>query len=336
MWNYVFFRRFKDNQGKHIRSSQVAAYVVDNSQQGLIEADLANLHHVLWLHGVAPLVYVAWPTRIDILTCARKPDFWSADDAARSATIKRPVELSCTGGQRGAPTPTGKQAIKIAAGIAENFNQLRRRFSAHRLAEGTFWEEPANQALAKDDAAAHRSLIQAIVEADKELDGANKPLRRRLLVLMVLIKYLEDRGVFPPGHFGRFHAGARSFRDILREGTVEEVLRLLRYFENKFNGDVFSLGDDGDKLTKGELQRFARLVDARELGGQQYFWELFSFAHIPVEVISRLYQRFVTGHGAVYTPQFLASLLLDQVMPYDRMTGKEKVLDPACGSGIFL
>ncbi len=44
----------------------------------------------------------------------------------------------------------------------------------------------------------------------------------------------------------------------------------------------------------------------------------------------------MTGHGAVYTPSFLASLLLDQVMPYDRMTGKEKVLDPACGSGIFL
>jgi len=66
----------------------------------------------------------------------------------------------------------------------------------------------------------------------------------------------------------------------------------------------------------------------KELGGQKYFWELFSFAHIPVEVISRLYQRFVTGHGAVYTPQFLAALLLDQVMPYERMTGKEKVLDP--------
>ncbi len=222
-----------------------------------------------------------------------------------------------------------------AADISDELAK-RRRFSAYRLAEGTFWDAPENRRLAKDDAAAHRSLIQAIVEADKELDGANKPLRRRLLVLTVLIKYLEDRGVFPPGHFGRFHAGARSFRDILREGTVEEVTRLLRYFETKFNGDVFSLGGNERALTQAELRRFAKLVEAKTLGGQKHFWELFSFEHIPVEVISRLYQRFVTGHGAVYTPPFLASLLLDQVMPYETMTGKEKVLDPACGSGVFL
>jgi hypothetical protein len=208
--------------------------------------------------------------------------------------------------------------------------------SEGELAEGTFWDAPENRRLAKDDAAAHRSLIQAIVEADRELDGRNKPLRRRLLVLTVLIKYLEDRGVFPPGHFGRFHAGARSFRDILRAGTLEEVTRLLRYFETTFNGDVFSLGTNEQALTPAELRRFAKLVEAKTLGGQRHFWELFSFEHIPVEVISRLYQRFVTGHGAVYTPPFLAALLLDQVMPYETLTGKEKVLDPACGSGVFL
>src|SRR4051794_34434280 len=50
--DHVFFRRFKDSQGKHIRSSQVLAYVINNSQQGLSEDDLATLHHKLWLHGV--------------------------------------------------------------------------------------------------------------------------------------------------------------------------------------------------------------------------------------------------------------------------------------------
>ena len=47
----------------------------------------------------------------------------------------------------------------------------------------------------------HYRLIQAIVEADQDLDGHNKPLLRRLLVLTVLIKYLEDRRVFPDGWF---------------------------------------------------------------------------------------------------------------------------------------
>ncbi|MCY2994886.1 MAG: N-6 DNA methylase [Planctomycetota bacterium] len=324
--DFVFFRRFNGAQGEDARSSQVAAYVVDNSRQNLTEDDLAGLHHKLWLHGVAPLIYVAWPTRVDILSCARKPDFWDASD--NEARVRyQPAETIH------AANESPQQTLVTAADISD---ALAKRFSGYRLAEGTFWDDPENQKLAKDDAAAHRSLIQAIVEADKELDGANKPLRRRLLVLTVLIKYLEDRGVFPPGHFGRFHAGARSFRDMLRMGTVEEVSKLLRYFERKFNGDVFSLGDDGQQLTQAELRHFTELVEAKTLGGQQHFWELFSFQHIPVEVISRLYQRFVTGHGAVYTPPFLAALLLDQVMPYDRLTGKEKVLDPACGSGIFL
>jgi hypothetical protein len=326
--DFVFFRRFKDESGKDVRSSQVAAYVVDNSQSRLTKDDLASLHHKLWLHGVAPLIYVAWPTQIDILSCARKPDFWDSSGDEGKARY-RPAE------QIHEITESPQQKLATAAGISDAL-ATRRRFSAYRLAEGTFWDDPKNQRLAKDDAAAHRSLIQAIVEADKELGGAKKPLRRRLLVLMVLIKYLEDRGVFPPGHFGRFHAGARSFLDILREGTAEEVIRLLNYLERKFNGDVFSLGDDEKKLTPAELGRFAELVEAKTLGGQKHFWELFSFEYIPVEVISRLYQRFVTGHGAVYTPPFLASLLLDQVMPYETITGKETVLDPACGSGIFL
>jgi hypothetical protein len=281
----------------------------------------------LWLHGGAPLIYVAWPTRIDILSCARRPDFWQVTANGPVARYKAAQQIS-------APMANGEKAIATAASVTES---IQRRLSAYRLAEGTFWDDPENQKLAKADAAAHRSLIQAIAEADRDIKGGTHPIRRRLLVLTVLIKYLEDRGVFPPGLFGRFHTGARSFLDILRDGTVDEVRRLLRYFEQtKFNGDVFSLGPNAEDLTPTELKRFARLIEAKELGGQKHFWQLFSFKRIPVEVISRIYQRFVTGHGAVYTPPLLASLLLDQIMPYDRMTGKEKVIDPACGSGVFL
>jgi hypothetical protein len=73
--DYVFFRRFADG-----RSSQLLAYVVDNSDEELDEETLAELHLKVWLHGAAPLIYVAWPTRIDILTCARGPDFWEDED----------------------------------------------------------------------------------------------------------------------------------------------------------------------------------------------------------------------------------------------------------------
>jgi hypothetical protein len=115
---FVFFRRFSDG-----RSSQPAAFVVDNEGEHLDNEQLAKLHNDLWLHGVAPLVYVAWPTRIDILSCARGPDFWHGDEREY-----RPAAQLDT-------------ASAIESELAK-----RRRFSAFRLADGTFWEDPVKGA----------------------------------------------------------------------------------------------------------------------------------------------------------------------------------------------
>lgn len=305
---WVFFRRFNDG-----RSSQPVAFVIDNSDERLTHKDLANLHNALWLNAAAPLVYVAWSTRIDVLSCARGPDFWDGNQRIYSPAAE----------------------LEIASKIASQLDAAR-RFSANRLADGTFWDNPQNHPLANHEKGAHESLIQAIVETDRDLGGETNPTLRRLLLLTVLIKYLEDRDVFPgPGWFGHFHKGARSFFDVLKSEDPECVLRLLHNLEAKFNGDVFALPSEA-KLTAKSLRKFASLVEARTLKQQRYLWEQFSFSHLPVEVISHLYQRFVKGSTAVYTPPFLAALLLDFAMPYHKLTGKERVLDPSCGSGVFL
>jgi len=308
--DFVFFRRFSDG-----RSAQISAYVVDNSDERLDKEALAKLHQQVWLQGTAPLLYVAWPSGIDVLTCVRGPDFWKIED---EECQYKPAKVLQTAGE---------------------INRELQKFSALRLADGTFWEDPDNRKLADHDKAAHQSLIQAVVETDKDLDGKKNPILRRLLLLMVLIKYLEDRRVFPnESWFGTFHKGAKKFIDVLKGGEPEEVERLLGSLERKFNGDIFTLPTDGrQKLTEKILNRFADLVSARMLNRQLYLWEQFSFEHLPVEIISHLYQHFVQGgYGAVYTPPFLAALLLDYVMPYDKLKGEERVLDPACGSGVFL
>jgi len=305
--DYVFFRRFSDG-----RSSQIAAYVVDNSDRRLDEKALAELHLRVWLQGATPLLYIAWPTRIDILTCAREAYFWKNDECQYT-----PVEV-----------------INTASEISSELN----RFSVLRLADGTFWEEPCNGNLADYTKTAHQLLIEAVVETDAALEGKNYPILRQLLLLMVLIKYLEDRHVFPSGFFGEFHKGATEFFEVLKGANSEEVCSLLDFLEDKFNGDVFSLPSvDRQSLNNDILIYFANLVEARTRNQQRYLWKQYSFKHIPVEIISNLYQRFVDGgHGAVYTPPLLASLLLDYSMPYEKLTGQERVLDPACGSGIFL
>ena len=121
--DYIYFRRFADG-----RSPQVAAYVVDNTNQALSEADLAALHRQVWLHGSAPLLYVAWSSRVDILTCARGADFW-----------KDETSEDCYN-----PASTLKLAGKIASELETEYS----RYSAFRLADGTFWEDPRNAELA--------------------------------------------------------------------------------------------------------------------------------------------------------------------------------------------
>ena len=49
--DFVYFRRFSDG-----RSSQVAAYVVDNSDEKLDERILAKLHLQVWLQGKARII----------------------------------------------------------------------------------------------------------------------------------------------------------------------------------------------------------------------------------------------------------------------------------------
>ena len=47
--DYIFFRRFSDG-----RSSQVAAYVIDNSDRGYTREQLAEIHRKVWLQGGPP------------------------------------------------------------------------------------------------------------------------------------------------------------------------------------------------------------------------------------------------------------------------------------------
>lgn len=306
--DYVFFRRFDDQRG-----SQPMALVIDNSRQKIGPEELARVHQRGWLTGIAPLIYVAWATHVDVLSCARGADFW--------------VE----GEERYQPA----EKINVAGEIASELSKVR-KFSALRLADGTFWDDPLNAKLASHQDSAQAALIQAIVDIDEELRGSATPHLRRLLLFTILIKYLDDRRVFPLGWFGKFHNGAATFFDVLASGDPDALARLLMELQQRFNGDVFASTEPMKNATPRQLRKLADLVEARTEGPQRLLWARYSFEHLPVEVISNIYQRFVRGPTAVYTPPFLASFLLDRVMPYETMSGTECVLDPACGSGVFL
>lgn len=312
--DYILFRRFGDE-----RSSQVAAYVLDNSHSRYSRDEIAELHSRVWLNGSAPLLYVEWPSHVDILKCAAEPLFWNkrADRAeyTPSETIETVSEVS-----------KSLDAAKVS------------RFSAYRLSNGTFWEDPENADWAKADKASHKALIRAVVDTDRILGGKENPIMRRMLLLAILSKYLEDRGVFPSDWFAQFEATASDFRSVLKSGKTQSVLRMLKALRDKFNGDIFDLDTCIEaSLDKKTLTHFVTLLEANTVNKQMYLWKQYSFNYIPIEVLSHLYQHFAQeGKGAVFTPPFVADLMLDHAMPFDGITGHERVLDPTCGSGIFL
>ncbi|MDL2271760.1 SAM-dependent methyltransferase [Desulfovibrio sp. OttesenSCG-928-I05] len=309
--DFVFFRRFSDG-----RSSQVAAYVVDNTTGSFSSTDLFELHRNIWLSGQAPLLYVQEQGRVDIYSCAG-PASVIKDNNWRP----RPVDV-----------------VKISSDIAEAIKA--KRFSAFRLVDGTFWEDERNAHLVNPSKAAHRQLIAEVEHADKVLGGEKNPAARHLLLLTLLLKYLEDRGVFPQNWFSAFHPDSPSCLHVFKHGGKQASLKMFQALGAKFNGDIFQLSKEHIDIIDDELLRKLTDLICKDLDsktGQFYLWEFYSFKHIPVEVLSHIYQKFADrGKGAVFTPPMVVNLILDQVMPLSSLRGNETVLDPSCGSGIFL
>jgi len=89
----------------------------------------------------------------------------------------------------------------------------------------------------------------------------------------------------------------------------------------------------------------AEALDGRiSANNQLNIWRLYDFKLLPIEFISRLYERFVVSvkgkqkkEGAYYTPPHLARLLIDELLPFDKKIDFEnfKLIDPSCGAGFF-
>ncbi|MBK9076604.1 MAG: hypothetical protein IPL77_16830 [Flavobacteriales bacterium] len=130
-----------------------------------------------------------------------------------------------------------------------------------------------------------------------------KAIRRKLLILSVLIAYLEEREVLDKAFFKKFDRKADRFFDVLP--NAEALLAMLDELEGRFNGGVFSIRPEEREvlLNTTRLGHFAKILDNKQSGhGQWRIWDRYSFADLPVESISHIYQLFVADSSvAVYT-----------------------------------
>lgn len=318
--DYVYFRRFKD------RPSVPQIYLYDHTHDmGLPQESLAQLHKQLYSSGNVPMFFVFTKQDIRIFNCFERP-------AENDQLAYKPLTT-----------------IEIAGQLNQALNDLDEKklkaFSGRSFDNGAFWENSEYRKDFKFSNSAYETLLLELKKALEDIIHKNilpEKIARKIMVISILIKYLEEREddnknkVFPKGFFNQFAQGAKKFTDILNhEGAF---LRLLDFLARHFNGGIFELDEEEREfISNNDLARFGQFLSGDMEGNQFVFWRLYSFNDLPVELISNIYEEFLDKEpGVVYTPPYLVNFLLDESMPLASDVIDCKVLDPACGSGVFL
>jgi len=175
-----------------------------------------------------------------------------------------------------------------------------------------------------------------------------------LIGRIIFIRYLIDRKV----SLKKYEESLSSnddLKNILQ--NKEKTYKLFKYLKNTFNGDWFPIIEDKinnifeEKIVNNNhLQILKELISGTELKVgmktlQGSLFDIYNFSIIPIEFISNVYESFIgvdeqKNNGAYYTPTFLVDYILkytvDEFFQKNPNTWNCKVLDPACGSGIFL
>lgn len=215
------------------------------------------------------------------------------------------------------------------------------------------------------DQRADRQLIQDLrVIRQALLDSNLAPqYAHALIARSIFIRYLEDRGVLTPAFFEQIAEGDLAWKRLVNEPLekpnltgdwsrrrYDRVLRskgftyaLFRKLADHFNGDLFPREQGEEHAVKQvhlDLLRAFLLGDTNQDQSTLFFWA-YDFSIIPIDLISSIYEEFYhSGNsddkGTHYTPNILVEYILSRILTPERLATKPRIIDPACGSGIFL
>ena len=314
--------------------------------QSEVGADtLRELQRLSWNFSHAPTVITIEPSLLRVWSCCETPD------------PERPIDQYLV--ERLSAEHLGSEET---ASIEDS---ATRALHWINLVSGQFFAEHADR-FGRDDRA-DQTLLANLRHIRTEL--AKQGLRdddtcHDLLARVIFVQFLCDR----KDQDGNPALTESRFLSLQKEGILEnrhssfhsvlldydDTYRLFDWLNAKFNGDLFpGKGDTREERAYGwaKEKRIVRASHlsllARFIGGrldvpsrQMLLWPQYSFDVIPLEFISSIYEIFVTERaseeGIFYTPPYLVDFVLDQVLPWDGAEWDLKILDPACGSGIFL
>lgn len=177
-------------------------------------------------------------------------------------------------------------------------------------------------------------------------DEYNISFANKLMLRILFIRYLIDRGV-NIGYMGlddNVKKSQETFLNIIQ--NKDDFLELVIYLKGRFNGNLFEIDEQKEKneITQESLAMLHDFLTAREemKTGQLCLFPFYDFNIIPIELISNIYEILLGKEKqdkdkAFYTPEYLVDYIVNRTVGRHLANENEcKVLDPSCGSGIFL
>ena len=307
--NAVYFRYFQDGRG-----AVPQLYLFDYTNKNLNSEERNRIHRNMWNGYQVPAYIIIEKYSVSVFDAREKP---REDREHYAEEIIR----------------------KTGDGI--------KHFNAQSFDDGLFWEEESNKKHFQFEQSATRDLIRGlknVYEDFQKESHLDKHVALKLLVQSLLIKYLEERdedsmsGYFAITYFKR-NFQCDNFCEVIRKG---KLLNLLDQLSSDFNGKIFEWDKEKEAVAreviqKSEIKKLADYLDGNNKDGQLVIWRLYSFSHLPVEVISSVYEELLTdSKDIVYTPEMIVSTLVDECMPLKVPQKDFKLIDVSCGSGIFL
>lgn len=316
----------------HFFGEQPAVYfkkVKDFLENSIVA--ILKIHKNIWNQGKTPFLYVESPTEIRIYNCFEKPIH--AQDNTRNL---HDLELFST-----------RKADK------QQLQKLKEVFDIVSIDSEGFWKKIEFSIKIQYKSKVEQALIDNLKQTRDKLKktGLSLELTHNLLLRALFLLYLEDRGATDKDFYNTYNPTAHTFFDVLED--KEATYQIFEKLETSFNGNLCPIKpNEKDIVSTEHLQLIKECfwskikTNANQI--QIFDWKMFDFSIIPIELISGIYEDFLSQEkgeeamsktGTFYTPRPLAEFILNKVLPYPSLNDTNyniKILDPTCGSGIFL
>jgi N-6 DNA Methylase len=164
----------------------------------------------------------------------------------------------------------------------------------------------------------------------------------------LFIRFLADRELLSDNVIAI--GGDRGLEGLFDRATHASATS--KWLDDTFNGDFLPLSAATIRSFPPQAFDAASNIMLRAADGQLPLqwaesWENLDFAHIPVGVLSQVYEQYLgkkhktkqKKEGSFYTPAHIAELMVHATFAALRRDGvahEAKILDPAAGAGVFL